>query len=618
VQDNKASYLYNNLLDLSMQNNNINRSSLHTKPRQKDAFSTKQLVYGGEIFNEDFLFENTINLNSIDNNRQGLNINYNPVRDSSVKFAFSNTNQSNFNNHNNDNTRNKLNNSLSNRRSSSSGMNNFNIQKNNYWFYFDLQKKKLENSVSSANYKIKNDGFNNCISRNNLSFHTKDYNSNVEYIKYNSNLENFQNPNNSNHENNCDAVDISSSNNHQFNQKNFNVINANKFIKGAAYEKVSNVDNALLANKKHESASSFFLNQKRNGNNNNNNIQIQNDRTEKIKGFFSNTRNSINNNHYNFSFTYAKSEGTSAEKNCNPNKLLSMKNSCISNHQKNDHNLNKNYPNNNYKYFKNPDEIINQKTYKLIEANKKSSVNKKSSLKNKRIHTRKKANETFTNKNHNSRTESLPNGQMFFISTDKRHSYNNYQEPSYFTKKSKSKSKSKEIHKKNLTQKNQNENFSEIKNVNLFDLKITKGIFAVRDEEIKNNRILDDISTVSYNNNLRVFSENGNKFDFILKPESICSGLELQEEKISPIASPRSKAEILNMNDNSGNIKINLGSNNEIISNALIEDVCLKHIGNILDHDFENHDVNSKCENVSNKAQYIKFILIFFANLKEL
>lgn len=570
IQDYKASYLSKNILDLSVNNNtnnNLNRSKLNSKSIEKGPFSAKNLLYG-EVPNEKFMLENTINLNSIEhNNTQGFQINYDPVRDSSINFAFSSKNEAGDVNINKNNGKsNKFYNRFSN-SFNSSNLNNFNlsVQKNNYSFYFNLKDKKEINI------------------NNNKSNSFVDSGANYNFV-------NDRKPNilNNNNGNNCGTDNNNSSNNFILNNsESCNFLNTNKYIKGAAYEKGANCPEEQ-AHRIQKSESPFLLNGEKDEENyfdNSNNNNIQNDLTEKIKSLFRNTRNNNFKDNNNFSFNVVKSEGSfSTINNSCSNKLVSMKSS--NNHK------NINIQNPSHKLNKNHAQFISDNSYKIIEATKKVLFNN-----NEKKNPRRKENEI--QKNQNSIIDNSTKDKMFFINTDKRHIYNSYQEPSYYTKKNKSREKSK-LNNPNQTQNE--EKIGELRNVNLFDLNINKGNFVVQDEEIKNNRILNEISTLSHNNFRGMFSENGIKYDSLLVPESIYSGIEFQEAKISPIGTPRKNPKIgfNNINENSKiNANENFNFNNRAISNLLSEEPSLIYgnlnmNNNILNDDFENSKPENK------------------------
>jgi len=610
VQDYKASYLSKNILDLSGNNNNsnnINRTRLNSKSREKNAFSPKQkqhLVYYSEPPRENLLFENTINLNSIENNTQGFNINYDPVREQpTIKFAFSNkngfgnlanNNNENYNENNNNNNNNNENDRKTNKllfhnsrfspncNSSSVNNINLNIQKNSYAFYFNMKERKENNSIGAAAAK-KNKGINNNPSINNLNINTN--NDLVTFHNTEPMATNFNNEVNfdshvginSSHKNNFESLDVCENSNQMVNY-NMNTAAANRFRKGAAYEKDINAEcqTQLQSHKKHYSVSSFLLRRETNDSNN----YQQNELSDKQKNLFRNTRNKTNFNNNN-----------------------NYKNNCSSNNAKREEVIIANINNiNNSCHNKNNINLNCDKTYKLIEANKKFVQN---NYKNKNQNS-----SSYIENNNNNNTNSNKE-KTFFINTNKRHCYNNYQEPGYYTKKSKSKEKSKSKNNQ-ITQK---ENIiSEIKNVDLFDLKIRKGNFVVEDQELRSNRILNDISAVSAQNNLRAFSENCDKHDSLLVPDSICfrSALELQEAKISPIASPKNEpkfghncdCEIDHQNNKfnfderskSGNFNIN----NRAVSNLLSEDPSLIY-GNAAADCFNQNNYNDDCSILNEK-----------------
>ncbi len=548
IQDYKANYLSKNILDYS---NNLNKKRNNSISKENQ--SILQNIFFKEI-SENILIDNRINLNTFENYSNNININYNAVEDSSIKFSFSNKNEIS------DKGKSNI---YANRLEIEKNKDiNIKIQKNNNSFYNLLidkdRDKQIENSINSCNYTYNNKS-NNYKEENNFDSNLKsenEINNNINNI-----LDGRTKTSKSNDTTNNKYTDVYQN----IIKYDSNNVNYNQFFKGAAYEKENSFENQIpLKQNNYTTISSVLLNQEKS----NRNLNAKNDLNKNI---INNANNSRNYNNTNVTFNYANTD------------VGNVNNDKYDNFEKN--------INNNYNTKSNRDRTIERikTSYKLIESNK---FNNKEKSREKNIFKKYSKNKD----------------KNIFINTFSNHNYNSYKEPTYYKK-----SKSKEnFFKKNSLRTNllnSNNNKDNLNNIDIFDLNIKNGEFVLpkADDTLNtnnNNRIHNDISSV-IQNKVKVFydNENGNKCDYLFEPESINnSAFGLQVQKLSPINSPKNEFKFTNRNKKSEDFNNISRPNSETIfedQNMLLNNMKLNN---------ENID-----ENYNNTDRY-NYLLYFFSN----
>lgn len=488
VKDYKANYLSKNILDSPI----LNKSKISIRP--KDNKSAVQRLEFRDYNIESNIFDHSINyFNHTDTQSNNL-LNYDPNKDSKVKFCVSDDVSME-----NSQLKSLKNNGINNY--------NFNIQKNNYAFYFNLKDKnenELNPLISEHVSPILNRGiFTDQIVISDLLSDKKnnknDNNSNIRNTHNKVSIVNLNRCESANEKNKITSCEEKNKNNNNNNSRSF------------AY--YFNNNDCNISSSKEETKQPQSLHQ----------------RYKKISLLMGNINNINKLDTKKNSKANNKKDSNSTGKNyfseSNPTESTKVFNKFVNYEEDNNSYAKK------YLALKNAAQKLNKSDKTFHYMTEKSSKDKNASLEAP-IREDKKKFAIFDIKNSANSNNNSSYGFTFNKYSNTNNNHKNKRTAS-FNKNFESYNQYSSIKKNNPKQEIKEHH---LVNIDLFDVKLNQGNFVLP-EEAKNNKLDDFINTPKHNK--KWFSDCENKLDSILVQESVCSNNpEFQEPKISPINSP--------------------------------------------------------------------------------